>query len=306
MRILVLGAGGVGGYFGAKLARAGEDVTFIARGRHLAAIREGGLRIRSRIEGEYVVKATAATSAHGLPPFDAVLLTVKANDTEGVLELARPAIRPDTPVLSLQNGVQGPAVIEQALGAGHAVGGAAYVFAVIEAPGVVSHGLLGRIAFGELDGRRTPRVERLLAAFEKAEIPAELSTDIRRVLWEKYLFICAQAGMTALARVPTGVLRTYEATWAMYRALLEEAAAVARAEGITLAPDVVESSMKAAANLAPGAFSSLHHDLVHCKPLELEALHGHLVRRGRHHGVPTPTAFAVYAALLPHAAGATG
>ena len=222
MRILVLGAGGVGGYFGAKLARAGQDVTFIARGRHLAAIRDGGLRIRSRIEGEYVVNATAATSAHGLPPFDAVLLTVKANDTESALEVARPGLRPDTPVLSLQNGVRGPSVIDSVLGPGHAVGGAAYVFATIEAPGVVSHGLLGRIAFGELDGRKTPRVERLLAAFERAQIPAEISADIRRVMWEKYLFICAQAGMTALARVPAGVLRTHEATWGMYRALLED------------------------------------------------------------------------------------
>jgi 2-dehydropantoate 2-reductase len=306
MRILVLGAGGVGGYFGAKLARAGEDVTFLARGPHLAAIREGGLRIRSRIEGEYVVTARAVTSAHGFPPFDAVLLTVKANDTEAVLELARPAVGPHTPVISLQNGVDSPATIERVLGPGHAVGGAAYVFAVIEAPGVVSHGLLGRIAFGELDGRRTERVERLLAALQRADIPAELSPDIRRVMWEKYLFICGQAGMTALARVPTGVLRTHAPTWTMYRALLEEAAAVARAEGVSLAPDVVESGMKAAAALAPGAFSSLHHDLVNGKPLELEALHGHLVRRGRHHGVPTPMAFAVYAALLPHAAGARG
>jgi 2-dehydropantoate 2-reductase len=168
---------------------------------------------------------------------------------------------------------------------------------------VVAHRLLGRIAFGELDGRRTPRAERLLAALGAAGIPVELAPDIRRVMWEKYLLICAQAGMSALARAPAGVLRAHEPTWAMYRALVEEVADVGRAEGVALGADAVDSVMKAAESLAATAFSSLHHDLVGGKPLELEALHGHLVRLGRRHGVPTPMAFAVYAALLPHAQG---
>jgi len=303
MRIVVLGAGGVGGYFGAKLARAGEDVTFVARGAHLAAIRAAGLRVRSTIEGEAVVKVAAVEDTTGLPPADVVLLTVKAYGTEAVLERARAVVGPDTAVITLQNGVQSVEAIDRVFGAGHAVGGAAYIFAVIGAPGVIEHRLLGRIAFGEMDGRRTPRAERVLAALQKAEIPAELSADIRRVMWEKYLLICAQGGMTALARVPTGVLRAHAPTWAMYRGLVEEVAAVGRAEGVALAPDAVDSVMKAAEGLPPSAYSSLHHDLVNGKPLELEALHGHLVRLGRRHGVPTPMAAAVYAALLPHAAG---
>jgi 2-dehydropantoate 2-reductase len=305
MRILMLGAGGVGGYFGAKLARAGEDVTFLARGKHLAAIRTHGLRVRSAIEGESVVKVTAVDDLAGVAPVDVAFLSVKANDTEAVLERARPAMGPDTAVVSLQNGVQSAAIIERILGAGHAVGGAAYIFAVIDEPGVIAHRLLGRIAFGELDGRRTPRAERVLGALTAAGIPVELSPDIRRVMWEKYLLICGQAGMTALARTPSSGLRAHEPTWTMYRALVEEVAAVGRAEGVALGPDAVANVMKAAELLAGTSYSSLHHDLVHGKPLELEALHGHLVRLGRRHGVPTPMAFAVYAALLPHAQGSS-
>ena len=303
MRILMLGAGGVGGYFGAKLAQAGEDVTFLARGRHLAAIRASGLRVRSAIDGEWVVKAPAVEELTGAPPADVAFLSVKANDTEGVLERARPAVGPDTAVVSLQNGVQSVEIIDRVLGPGHALGGAAYIFAVIEEPGVIAHRLLGRIAFGELDGRRTARAERVLAALTAAKIPVDLSPDIRRVMWEKYLLICAQAGMTAVARAPSGVLRAHAPTWAMYLALVEEVAAVGRAEGIALGADAVAVVMKAAESLAPTAYSSLHHDLVNGKPLELEALHGHLVRLGQRHGVPTPMASAVYAALLPHAAG---
>lgn len=305
MRILMLGAGGVGGYFGAKLARAGEDVTFLARGNHLAAIRTHGLRVRSAIEGESVVKVTATHDLAGVAPVDVAFLSVKANDTEAVLERARPAVGPDTAVISLQNGVQSVEIIERVLGGGHAVGGAAYIFAVIEEPGVIAHRLLGRIAFGELDGRRTPRAERVLAALTAAGIPVELSPDIRRIMWEKYLLICGQAGMTALSRTPSSGLRAHEPTWAMYRALVEEVAAVGRAEGVALGPDAVGNVMKAAESLAGTSYSSLHHDLVHGKPLELEALHGHLVRLGRRHNVPTPMAFAVYAALLPHARGSS-
>jgi 2-dehydropantoate 2-reductase len=306
MRIVVIGAGGVGGYFGAKLARAGEDVTFVARGRHLAAIRADGLRIRSSLEGEYVVKAAAVEDATGVPHADLVLLTVKAYDTAAALERARPVVGPDTMVLSLQNGVASVEAIEQAFGPGAALGGAAYVLAVIEAPGVVAHRFAGQIAFGELDGRRTPRAERVLGALGGAGIPTQLVDDIRRVMWEKYLLICAQAGMTALARVPIGTLRAHEPTWTMYRALVDEVAAVGRAEGVAVGPESVDGVVKMAEGMAPGFLSSLYHDLVSGNRLELEALHGHVVRLGRRHGVPTPMAFAVYAALLPHVAGGQG
>jgi 2-dehydropantoate 2-reductase len=306
MRIAMLGAGGVGGYFGAKLARAGEDVTFLARGAHLAAIRADGLHVCSATDGEWTVKVTALDDLTGQPPADVVFLSVKAYDTEAALERARPVVGPATMVISLQNGVQSFELIEQAFGKGHALGGVAYVFAVIDAPGRVSHHFLGRIAFGEMTGERSARVERLLATLTAAQIPAEIATDIRRVLWEKYLFICAQAGMSTLVRAPAGVLRAHEPTWAMYRALLEEGFAVAGAEGVELAPEIVETSMKAAAALGDAALSSMYHDLVNGRPLEVDALHGHLVRLGRRHGVPTPMAFAVWAALMPHARGSRG
>lgn len=306
MNLVIMGAGGVGGYFGARLARAGESVVLIARGAHLDAIRRDGLRIRSSVEGEYVVRPAAVDEARGLKPAEMILLCVKSFDTESAVEHIRPLVGPETGILTLQNGVDNVEKIDERLGPGHAVGGAAYVFATIEGPGVIAHRFSGRIAFGELDGQTRPRSEQLLAAFERAGVPVKLTRDIRRVMWEKYLFISAQAGMTALTRSPTGVLRESAETWRMYRMIVEELAAVAAAAGVRLGPDGVESIMKAAEALAPDTYSSLHHDLVHGKRLELEALHGHAVRLGEKLGVPTPMLFAVYAALTPHEAGRRG
>jgi 2-dehydropantoate 2-reductase len=305
MRVLVVGAGGVGGYFGAKLARAGTSVTMLARGAHLEAIRRDGLRVRSLIEGEYVVRVEAA-DAVGSTPADAVLLCVKSFDTESAVTAIRPAVGPDTAVLSLQNGVDNEEKIDALLGAGHALGGAAYVFAALEAPGVIVHRFAGRIVFGEMDGRPRPRATRLHDAFAAAGVPVELSADVRRALWEKYLLISAQAGMTSLTRCTTGVVRETPETWAMYRRIVEELSAVGRAAGVALAPDVVESVMKQAAAIGADTYSSLHHDLVTGKRLELEALHGHAVRLGERLRVPVPTIFAVYAALKPYVNGSRG
>jgi 2-dehydropantoate 2-reductase len=303
MRILVAGAGGVGGYFGVRLARAGTTVTFLARGGHLEAIRRDGLRVRSAVDGEWTVRAEAVADAAELPPVDAVLFCVKSFDTERVAAAIRPAVGPETAVVSLQNGVDNEDILERVLGPGHAVGGVAYVFASIESPGVIVHRLAGRVVFGELDGRPRPRLERLRDAFAAAGVPADVSTDIRRALWEKYLMISAQAGLTALTRVPIGVIRAVPETRRMYRRIVEELAALARASAVLLADDVVDTIVKAADALAPEAFSSLHHDLVHGHRLELEALHGHAVRLGERLGVPTPMVFAVYAALRPHLDG---
>jgi len=263
MRIAIVGAGGVGGYFGAKLARAGESVVMLARGAHLDAIRRHGLRVRSAVDGEFTAKADAVESFADQAPVDMALFCVKSFDTREAAE-------------------------------------------AIESPGVIAHTLLGRIVFGELDGRVSERATRLRDALAAAGVPVELSTEIRRVLWEKYLLISAQAGTTALTRAPIGVIRQIPETWRMYRRIVEELAAVARAAGVTLPADVVETIIKNASALAPTAFSSLHHDLVHGRRLELEALHGHAVRLGERLGVPTPTVFAVYAALKPHAAGSRG
>jgi 2-dehydropantoate 2-reductase len=306
MRIAVVGAGGVGGYFGAKLARAGESVVVLARGRHLDAIRRDGIRVRSVPEGESVAKVEAVDSLAGQPPVDMALFCVKSFDTRSAAEALRPVVGPSTGVVSLQNGVDNEEAIDEVLGLGVALGGAAYVFAGIAEPGVIAHTFAGRIVFGEMDGRVSERATRLRDALARATVPVELATDIRRVLWEKYLLISAQAGMTALTRCPAGVLRETPESWRMYRLILEELAALARAAGVTLADDVVDTITKQAAAIAPDAYSSLHHDLTQGKRLELEALHGHAVRLGERYGVSTPMVFAVYAALKPHAAGRRG
>jgi 2-dehydropantoate 2-reductase len=305
MRVLVAGAGGVGGYFGARLARAGVAVTFLARGAHLEAMRRDGLRVRSAVDGDWLVKVEAVGDVAGQPPADVVLFCVKSFDTETAAAALRPVVGPETAVVSLQNGVDNEETLERVLGGGRAVGGVAYVFSGIEAPGVIVHRLLGRVVFGELDGRASPRLERLREAFDTAGVPAEVTGEIRRLLWQKYLLIAAQAGMTALARSPIGVIRSVPETWRMYLAIVEELAALARASGVRLGEDAVESVVKAAEGLAPQAYSSLHDDLVQGRRLELEALHGHAARLGARLGVPTPMVSAVYAALKPHAAGRT-
>jgi len=306
MRIAIVGAGGVGGYFGAKLARAGESVVVLARGAHLDAIRRDGLRVRSKVDGDFVARVEAVDSFADVAPVDMALFCVKSFDTRAAAEALRPVLGRDTGVVSLQNGVDNEDTIDDVLGAGRALGGAAFVFSTIEAPGVIAHTLLGRIVFGELDGRMSERAERLRDALARAGVPVELSPNARRVLWEKYLLISAQAGVTSLTRAPIGMIRECAETWAMYRRIVAELAAVARAAGVALPDDIVETIVKAAAGLAPTAYSSLYHDLVHGHRLELEALHGHAVRLGERFGVPTPTIFAVYAALKPHVAGRRG
>jgi 2-dehydropantoate 2-reductase len=303
MRVLIVGAGGVGGYFGAKLARAGVPVTLLARGAHLAAIQRDGLRVRSAIDGESVATVTAVADVAGLPPADVVLFCVKSFDTETAAAAIRPAIGPDTAVVSLQNGVDNEETLERVLGPGHAVGGVAYVFATIESPGLIAHRFAGHLVFGELDGRPSARLEALRAVFEKAGVRAEVAADIRRALWLKYVMISAQAGMTALTRAPIGVVRAVPESRLMYRRIAEELAALAAASGVVLGADAVDNVMKAADGLAAEAYSSLHHDLTQGRRLELESLHGHAVRLGERLGVPTPMVFAVYAALKPHLDG---
>jgi 2-dehydropantoate 2-reductase len=303
MRIVVMGTGGVGGYFGARLARGGQDVTVVARGAHLDALRAHGLRVRSTLEGEYTAAVDAVEKLDGHPPADAVLLCVKSFDTESATAQLRAVVGPETAVLSLQNGVDNEDKVDAILGPGHAMGGVAYIFATIESPGVIAHGFAGSVVLGELDGRVTPRAERLRDAFAAAGVPVTLASDIRRVLWEKYLMLGAQAGLTALTRCPIGVIRETPETWRMYRLIVEELAELGRASQVALPADAVETTLANASKLAPHLYASMHYDLTHGKRLELEALHGHAVRLGERLGVPTPMTFAVYAALKPHAEG---
>jgi 2-dehydropantoate 2-reductase len=303
MRIVVMGSGGTGGYFGAKLARAGEDVTFVARGEHLRTIQAKGLSVTSATEGSWTVKAPAVERLDGQPPADLVLFCVKSFDTESAAQVILPVIGPDTGVLSIQNGVDNEEKLERIVGTGHVLGGMAQVFATIAGPGAIQHFLLGRIQFGEMDGRDSPRARAFLAACERAAIPCELSRDVRRTLWQKYVFLVPQSGMSALTRCPAGVVRAVPETRQLCRLLLEEMAELARAAGVDLGPDIVDVNMRNLDALGANAYSSLHHDLTHGKRLELEALQGHAVKLGTRYGVPTPTLFAVYAALKPYLSG---
>jgi len=304
MRIVVMGSGGTGGYFGAKLARAGEDVTFVARGAHLTALRSNGLRIKSAVEGEWTVRAPAVERLDGLPPADLVLFCVKSFDTEEAAALIRPVVGPESGVLSIQNGVDNEEKLGRALGAGHVLGGAVRVFATIEAPGVITHTFGGHLTFGEMDGRLTERARAFLASCQKAGIPAELVTDVERALWDKYVFLTTHAGMTALTRCPAGVLRALPEVRELYRRIVTEIVTIGRAAGAPVDDSLLEQGMKFLDGVAPNAYSSLHHDLTQGKRLELDALHGHAVRLAERHAVAAPTVFAVYAALRPYRDGA--
>ncbi|HTI55836.1 MAG TPA: 2-dehydropantoate 2-reductase [Verrucomicrobiae bacterium] len=304
MRIVVMGSGGTGGYFGAKLARAGEDVTFVARGAHLAAIAASGLRIRSASEGEWVVRAPAVERLDGLPPADLVLFCVKSFDTEEAAALIRPVIGPHTGVLSIQNGVDNEQTLARVLGPGHVLGGAVRVFATIEAPGIIRHTFGGHMTFGEMDGRETDRARAFLAACRKAEIPTELVPDVERALWDKYVFLTTHAGVTAITRCPAGVVRALPEVRELYRRIGAEIVAVGRAAGAPVDDGQLAQGLKMLDAVAPTASSSLHHDLTHGKRLELEALHGHVLRLAERHGVAAPTVFAIYAALRPYRDGA--
>jgi len=304
MRIVVMGSGGTGGYFGAKLARAGEEVTFVARGAHLAAINASGLQIRSGPEGDWTVRAPAVERLDGRPPADLVLFCVKSFDTEEATALIRPVVGPETGVLSIQNGVDNEEKIGRVLGAGHVLGGAVRVFATIEAPGVIRHVFGGHLIFGEMDGRETDRARAFLAACRKAQIPTELVPDVDRALWDKYVFLTTHAGMTALTRCPAGVLRALPEVRELYRRIVNEIVAVGRAAGAPVDESQLDQGMKFLDGVAPNAYPSLHHDLTHGKRLELDALHGHVVRLAERHGVAVPTVFAIYAALRPFRDGA--
>jgi 2-dehydropantoate 2-reductase len=301
MRIAVYGAGGVGGYFGGRLAQGGAEVHFIARGAHLQALREHGLRVRS-LEVDFEVQAPATDDPADVGPCDFVLYCVKTFDTDAAAARLGPLVGEGTAVVSLQNGVENEEKLAQAVGEDHVMGGAAFIFAEIAEPGVIAHtGGPASITFGELDGRASQRARRLLACCEQAGVGAELSVSIKTVLWAKLAFICAQAGMTAAVRLPIGEIRAAAAAWAAFGRLVAEVCAVAEADGNPLPQAAQERALALAQAAEPGSFSSLHDDLVAGRRMELEALHGFVVRRAAQHGLAVPTSEAVYAILQPWA-----
>ncbi|MGH8872887.1 MAG: ketopantoate reductase family protein [Acidimicrobiia bacterium] len=299
MRLAVVGAGGVGGYFGGRLSNAGHEVVVVARGSHLEAIGEAGLRVRS-IFGDFTAHPPVSDEPADFGPCDAVLFSVKSFDTEQAVGRIAPLIGPDTVVVSLQNGIDNEEKIAAALGESHVAGGAAFIFSSIVEPGLIAHtGGPARLLFGEMNGDRTPRIERLLDACRAAGIDSDIPSNIHTVLWTKFAFICATAGMTAAVRLPLGDIRASADSWAMFRCILEEVVSVARAEDVPFPDGLVEEQIEFALSLPTDAYSSLHHDLVEGRRMELDALHGTLVRRAAKHGIPVPANEAIFAILRP-------
>jgi 2-dehydropantoate 2-reductase len=305
MRIAIIGAGAVGSYFGGRLAAAGNKVHLLARGQHLHALQSRGLDVRSALGDLDRLMVPATDDPHGVGPVDVVLITVKGQDLAAAINAAQLLIDDDTAVIGLQNGVEAEEELSDALGVERVLGGVAYIEAVVSEPGVVEHrSRFARLLFGELDGRRTPRTEEFLGVCREAGIDAEVSADIRREIWSKWVFICAFSGMTALCRQPIGHILRDPDLAAVYRRLLGEMAELAAACGIGLPPDIVEERLTfSREKLHPEMSSSLLADLQRGKPLEVEALNGHAVRLGRRLGVETPVNEVVYAALKPYREG---
>jgi 2-dehydropantoate 2-reductase len=304
MKIAIFGAGGVGGYFGARLAQAGEDVRFVARGRHLAALRETGLRIESAL-GDALVKPVAASDDPAtLGPVDLVLVAVKLYDTEAAAAGCKALLGPDGAVVSLQNGVTAAETLGRRVGRERVMGGVTYIMATIDEPGAIAHlGTMAQVVFGEFGGARTPRLEALLAACRAAGIDAVLSPDIAVDIWTKFAFLAPLSGVTALMRAPIGRIRADADTRRLYDAALDEVVAVARAKGIGLAPDILERHAAKMEGLPADMGSSMLHDLTHGKRLELPWLSGTVARLGRELGVATPTHDFIAAALKLHVTG---
>ena len=288
MKIAVMGTGGVGGYFGAKLARSGCDVTFIARGAHLAAIRERGLSVKSSGGDLHVAPARATADPREVGAVDLVLFGVKLWDTATAVRATRPLLGSDTAVISFQNGVVKDDILIEALGADAVVGGVCYIAATIAEPGVIAHtGTMQRLVFGEYDGRRSARVERFEAACRAAGIDAEVSADIRRAIWEKFVFLVAFSAITAVTRRPIGAVRAHPQTRRLLAAAMQEVIDVGRAQGVALAPDFVADRLRFADQLPESMTSSMANDLERGNRLEAPWLSGDVARRGATLGVPT-------------------
>jgi len=300
MKIAILGTGGVGGYFGGLLARAGHDVTFIARGAHLQAIQQNGLQIIS-VNGDFTIapaQATADPAAVG--PVDYVIVAVKHYHLADAAPALLPLVGENTTVVPLLNGVDAPDILIEHLGAGPVVGGLCSLVAMIEAPGVIrqaSH--LRRVVVGELDHSPSERLAQLVRVWADQGAEAVLAGDIQAAMWSKFLFIASFGGVSSLARAPIGEIRAEPATRALLVDAIREAEQLARAGGVALDPQAVEKAMGLVDNFEPGATSSMQRDVIAGHRFELEAFSGKIVRLGEQLGVPTPVHRAIYALLRP-------
>lgn len=307
MKIAIMGTGGVGGYYGARLAATGHDVHFIARGEHARAMRERGLRIESGAGNIELTSVRVAEDPREIGGADLVVIAVKLWDTESAAKAVVPLVGPSTVVVSLQNGVDKDDVIGAIVGREHLVGGVTWIIARIAEPGVIAHvGAMHRVAVGEFDGSESERVARIAEAFSGAGVNAAASREIRRVTWEKFSFLASSAAVTAATRLTMGSVRSCPATRALLRDAIAEVAEVARAEGIGIAATFVDEQMRFIDTLPATGRASMANDLLHGGRLELDWLSGAVVRRGEANGVPTPVHRILYAVLAPYANGTPG
>jgi len=300
MRVAIFGSGSVGGYFGGRLARAGEDVVFIARGEHLNALLKSGLRVDS-INGDFVVAPVQATDDPAtVGKVDLVIVGVKAWQIAEVAEAMRFMVGPQTIVLPLQNGLEAPENLSEGIGERHVLGGLCGLFCYVAGPGHIVHaGTDPFVKFGELDNHRSQRVERLLDAFKKAGVTAIIPPDIRVAMWLKFLTIAAWSGMGAVTRAPAGIWRSLPQTRAMTEQSLGEIIAVAAALDVPLPENALETTMAIFDGLVPESTASLQRDVMQGRPSELDAQIGAVVRFGRRAGVATPLNSFIYNSLLP-------
>lgn len=305
MKLAIMGSGGLGGLYGGRLAHAGYDVSFVARGAHLAAMQQDGLLIESDAHGNlHLPRVSVTDDPATIGVVDYVLLAVKLWDTAAAARAIEPIVGPHTAILSLQNGVTKDDVLRREFGEAAVMGAVAYVATHIARPGVIRQtGPMQRFIFGEYDGRRSQRAEALLQALVRAGIQAELSDDIRRTLWEKYVFLVALSGTTASMRSTIGPIREHPQTRAFLHDLLEETVAVGRAHKVNLPEDYADQRLAFLDTVPATMTSSMHHDLESGNRLEVAWLSGGVVQLGRDVGVPTPANRAVWDILALHADG---
>lgn len=305
MKIVMMGSGGVGGFFGGRLAAAGYDVAFVARGAHLEAMRARGLTLESEAQGDiHVPRVRVSDDPASLGPADLVILSVKLWDTEAAARAIAPIVGPATGVLSLQNGVVKDEILRRVFPAAQVMGGVGYVATHISRPGVIHQtGTMQRVVLGEYDGASSERARFLHGALVAAGVNAELSGDIRRALWEKYVFLVGLSGTTATMRRPLGDVRANPRAREFLADLMRETVDVGRAHGVGLPADYARDRLAFADTLPHAMTSSMHHDLERGNRLEVEWLSGGVVRLGAEKGVPTPANRAVWDILALHAGG---
>ena len=298
MKIAAMAAGAVGGYFGARMAAAGHDVFFIARGANLAAMRANGLKVESVHGDLQLPKPNVTDDPKSVGPVDIVLFAVKLWDTETAAEAARPLVGPNTRVITLQNGVDSVERISSVLAPDNVAGGAAYIATTIAAPGVIKHtSHFAKMRYGRADKKPDAALQAFTDTGKAAKIDVDISADINVELWEKFIFLTAMAGATGSMRSPIGVIRSDPELRGFFRALMQEAYSVGKAKGVALAPDFIEGRMKFLDTVEPGMKASMAHDLDRGNRLELDWLAGKVRALGRQYNVPTPASDTVYTVL---------